>query len=279
MSDESDRRAYLLSFVDREQRARALHESGLAGDPEFADIEAAIASPRGGEYQQLLADQRRPEPPTPKRLQQQFERRCAARPEIYGTKRVEQPQTSTGVALAGPERLIEEEAIVPDGGAHPKRQARIVAPSPELRAFLDQYTVPPKPGSLEEAIGRCWYENRQHIPKPAWYRPAPVVAGDPNPFRRPRRRMRPSDVSAEEAARLYNTLAFGMWQYGELMTAHVVILWETFRVHEHERATEIFSEYLSLSEKLNRARGASARASPAEEFVMRYRNLWLSSFS
>jgi hypothetical protein len=61
MSDESYLRDHLLSFVDREERARALYESGLAGDPEFADIEDAIASPRGGEYQQLLAALRMPD--------------------------------------------------------------------------------------------------------------------------------------------------------------------------------------------------------------------------
>jgi len=48
-------RFYYLSINGKEDRARALHAGGLAGDRDFADIVEGAANPNGGCYQKLLA--------------------------------------------------------------------------------------------------------------------------------------------------------------------------------------------------------------------------------
>ena len=243
MSDEFDLRSFLLSIADPDERARAIREGGWAGDPEIADIEAAIALPEGGESQKLLAALRRPRPPTPKRAVQRYERLRAAWPNRYGPKRLEESELTkleTGAGPAESGQTVEGAAvtameIAADGTA--PVAANVPAQSPRVLVFRN--VAPPEPGSLEESIGRYVDEERRkggahkkggsgrkHTDQP----PSLTVAFDKNPFLPSRRSARSSDMTKDEALRLYKAISFAMWQYGALMTSHVIILWETFRV-------------------------------------------------
>jgi hypothetical protein len=53
--DDFDLRAYFLSILDPEERARTIHESGWGGHPDIEDLERAVATPGGGLYQAILA--------------------------------------------------------------------------------------------------------------------------------------------------------------------------------------------------------------------------------
>ena len=48
---------------------------------------------------------------------------------------------------------------------------------------------------------------------------------------------------------LYDAIAFAMWQNGVIMNAHVIILWETMHVHNHEAAARLLSDYLNQAKK------------------------------
>ena len=58
-----------------------------------------------------------------------------------------------------------------------------------------------------------------------------------------------SDLTAKHVVRLYNAIAFAMWQHVAIMNTHVVILWETLGVYDHNRATTLLSEYLNQAKK------------------------------
>jgi hypothetical protein len=75
-----------------------------------------------------------------------------------------------------------------------------------------------------------------------------------NPFASPPPARRPSTLSALHTRRLYNALAFAMWQHGAIMNAHVIILWELMGVHDHRRAAKIMGLYLNEAQKWVRSR-------------------------
>jgi hypothetical protein len=130
---------------------------------------------------------------------------------------------------------------------HPMRKARSRRRS--RCSYLLTPDYPPAPGSLTEAIGWHVYENQatiwphikgEVIPRPAGYVPKPAP---------PVKETKSSDLTAAHAVRLYNAIAFAMWQHGAIMNTHVVILWETLRIHDHNRATKLLSDYLNQAKK------------------------------
>src|SRR5208282_2931967 len=45
-----------------------------------------------------------------------------------------------------------------------------------------------------------------------------------------------SDLNYKEVVRLWNALSFYMFQYGEVMSVHIVIVWQTLGVTDHGKA-------------------------------------------
>jgi hypothetical protein len=53
----------------------------------------------------------------------------------------------------------------------------------------------------------------------------------------------------KEVVRLWNALSFHMWQYGEVMSVHIVILWQTLGVTDHGKARNLLLQYLNRCQK------------------------------
>jgi hypothetical protein len=51
-------------------------------------------------------------------------------------------------------------------------------------------------------------------------------------------KLRWSDLSQNAVVRLYDALSFALWQYGPsaIMSAHIIILWQTMGVTDHVKA-------------------------------------------
>jgi hypothetical protein len=245
MVDDFDPAVYLRGFPDPEDRARTIWENGWSGLPELEAVERLAANPRGGTYQRLLAALRKREPAIPKRALRRMEHKRRAHSAAFGERRSEL------LGVTQPEsELTATDATIFD--------LRDPPPQEQNQSDLMLTGALEAPAStLEVELGWWVYENQRKlwphlkgevIPKPpGWEAPPPLIAV--NPFAPVRRPARSSDLTADAAVRLYNAIAFGMWRHGAIMNVHVVILWETLRVHEHERAAKILSEYLNQAKK------------------------------
>jgi hypothetical protein len=62
---------------------------------------------------------------------------------------------------------------------------------------------------------------------------------------------RSSDLTLRDALRVYNAMSYSMWKYGieGIMTSHIIIVWRTLKVEDHQQAADILSEYLNLEKK------------------------------
>ena len=275
MGDDFDLRRYFLDIADPEERARTIHESGWAGDPDIEDIEVPVARLGGGKYQNLLASFRKPPPLTPKRERRVLERIRLAHPHWFDPPRPERKASIDAgpVEASGP---TEIDAAPPRGAGVDVAPsvAKSASPPPERVLIPPPRDYPPVPGSFTEAIGWHVYENqatiwphiKDKIPRPAGFvpKPAPPVTATKS-----------SDLTATHAVRLYNAIAFAMWQHGAIMNTHVVILWETLRVYDHKRATTLLSEYLNQAKKWARVGTVGAprqrrRGRTGEGFEFRY---------
>ena len=232
MADEFDPADYLRGFLDPEGRARAMLAGGWAGHPDLDAVEAGTANPAGGDYQRILASQRKRTVPAPKKAL----RRMNLKGSPAGIWRaVVEPMPAAVVASAEPAAGTEMCEL--QGSAIGEVGQTETTKMEVQQAPLEARRRSPARGSLEEAIGRYLYENQgtiwPHIKgkdaKPKWYRPAgAVVAESENPFRPKTRAARSSDLTEDEAVRLYNAIAFAMWQHGAVMNAHVVIWGDGF---------------------------------------------------
>jgi hypothetical protein len=99
---------------------------------------------------------------------------------------------------------------------------------------------------LAEDLRRWFYEHSHELwphmpelrfPKPP---PRPVPTGE-NPFAPPIAK-RPS-VLGREVARLYDAVAFLMWQHGLVMNTHVTINWRLLGFSDDRRAVKILGRY------------------------------------
>jgi hypothetical protein len=57
------------------------------------------------------------------------------------------------------------------------------------------------------------------------------------------------DLKHKEVIGLWNALSFHMWQYGEVMSVHIVILWQTLGVTDHGKARNLLLQYLNRCQK------------------------------
>ena len=115
-------------------------------------------------------------------------------------------------------------------------------------------------------IAQYRYENRKmlfaHLPRKDWPSLVRVYPRSPqrlffrspsgqrlkiNPFRADEpTKVRPlvrASMLRSEVPRLYSAMAFAMWQYGQVMNAHVTILWKLLGVTDPNKAAEILSKY------------------------------------
>jgi hypothetical protein len=65
----------------------------------------------------------------------------------------------------------------------------------------------------------------------------------------PIRRLRWSDLNYKEVVCLWNAISFHMFQYGEVMSVHIVILWQTLGVTDHGKARYLLGQYLNRCQK------------------------------
>jgi hypothetical protein len=61
-----------------------------------------------------------------------------------------------------------------------------------------------------------------------------------------------SDLNYKEVVRLWNALSFHMFQYGEVMSVHIVIVWQTLGVTDHGKARHLLTQYLNRCQKWGR---------------------------
>jgi hypothetical protein len=91
----------------------------------------------------------------------------------------------------------------------------------------------------------------------------------------PRGLVRASDLTGKEAFLLYNALSFGLWQFGPsaLIDCHLVILWRSYGIDNHNRALTVLAKFLNEAGKwsevghLETSSGRRRRAA-----VVRFRN-------
>ena len=115
----------------------------------------------------------------------------------------------------------------------------------------------------------------------------PCLIGSPAPFKIDRNFpgilakyypvLRPSDLTGYEVVKLYNAISFAMWQFGPsaIPNCHIVILWATLGVTDHEHAARLLGEYLNRCQKwavvgLPETPRRRRRARTGEGFVFRY---------
>jgi hypothetical protein len=89
--------------------------------------------------------------------------------------------------------------------------------------------------------------------------------------------LRPSDLNGYEVVKLYNAISFAMWQFGPsaIPNCHIVILWATLGITDHEHAARLLGKYLNQAQKwaavgAPRATRQRRRARTGENFVFRY---------
>jgi hypothetical protein len=284
MNDEFDAKKYLAGILDPEERARTILENGWSGDPVLAGAEIAAASALGGVSQQVLFGLQKPLP--------------ATKGGLRGMNRVRKYRahwfdTRKATADEPDERRRDARDDVDDDHGGDRRGDRDASPgavAPPTTAAPDvaQRRVAHeawnrRPGDFASAIGRRLYEKRKEIwphlkdeamDRPWWYEPRPAVEWQ-SPFPQPSRRERSSDLTGDEAMRVYDAMSFAMSEHGAVMNTHVVILWETLRVYDHRRATKIMSDYLSQARKWARVGTAGEprrrrRQRTGEGFAFRY---------
>lgn len=273
---------YLKGFSCSEDRARVIRAAGLESFPDselqaYIDSQAALAAGHEGK---VLVSTRGTAPKTKnmiradKRAQKRYDR-ARARPGF---------ERAYGDASLSPAALAAKSAastVKPSGHcgpvATPGNQLPAVDPiaspkmtnandTPPRRVYIDPFQGPMKPppvGSFEEAIGHLIEAQMSRKPGSAVLPAAIVGTNSPNPFQAPARPSRSSALKASEAWRLFDANSFLMWRYGETMTAHVIILWETYRVHDHQDAARL------LGLLLNKAWKWAARGKPNTSRVRR----------
>jgi Transposase DDE domain len=58
-----------------------------------------------------------------------------------------------------------------------------------------------------------------------------------------------SDLNYRQVVRLWNAVSFHMWQYGEVMSAHIIIAWRGLEVTNHANARHLLGQYLNRCQK------------------------------
>ena len=60
---------------------------------------------------------------------------------------------------------------------------------------------------------------------------------------------RSSDLSGLEVVRLYNAVAYLNWSRGVILNCHIVIVWNTLGIDNHQEATRLLGKYLNACQK------------------------------
>jgi hypothetical protein len=58
-----------------------------------------------------------------------------------------------------------------------------------------------------------------------------------------------SDLNYRQVVRLWKAVSFHMWQYGEVMSAHIIIVWRGLEVTNHAKARNLLGQYLNRCQK------------------------------
>ena len=137
---------------------------------------------------------------------------------------------------------------------------------------------------LYEQQGEIWshIEDFRGIAKPRNYQPASKSSSLANPFLRKYR----SAVLTDEAARLYNALAFAMYQHGIVMNGHMTVVWELLGVRDHIKAASVLTEFNARTRKWLEVDGSGRRRKgtrstvwgPGEPFYYAYVHEHASSY-
>ncbi|WP_157095607.1 hypothetical protein [Bradyrhizobium sp. AT1] len=232
---------YIESF-DVADRARVIFEAGLAGsydtdDPELAAlIQSAAGS--GSEQSQRLGAMMPPRQRT--RAEFEYERRWQRIRHHYALTK---PSPWLPAMKAESEQSLEKEY----GTSLPIQQGG---------ASTVTKRIPSGPDSLSAAMARHLYEHHHEMwphfvgpfAPPPGYKPPGAMA---NPFRAsppvPPKTKSPI-LSAGDAMKVYNAMAFSMWAHGAVMNTHLIILWADFGLDELQ-AARVLGLYLHEARK------------------------------
>ncbi len=61
-----------------------------------------------------------------------------------------------------------------------------------------------------------------------------------------------SDLNYRKVVRLCDAVSFHMWEYGEVMSAHIIIVWRGLEVTNHAKARHLLGQYLNRCQKWGR---------------------------
>jgi hypothetical protein len=218
-----------------------------------------VANSSGGKYQSLLAAFQLRQKPISKRALAKAKRIDDALWEQFARTHPGPKQQGGGLTKtvdSAPKRIEPATAAEQPEATYAAAKPPTV---PQILMAECEYVSRRAPGSITEGLAEFLYENQARlwphlkgeiIPRPEWYRSKPV---EPIPEGswgyRAKKVERSSDLTGDHAIKLYDSVAFAMRQHGAIMSAHVVILWESFGVHDHEIATRLLSEHLNQAKK------------------------------
>jgi hypothetical protein len=68
----------------------------------------------------------------------------------------------------------------------------------------------------------------------------------------------PNNLSHKDAERVYNAKSLALWRYGPdqgIMSAHLIILWQSYKIEDHQLASELLGQFLNRAKKKWERRG------------------------
>jgi hypothetical protein len=246
-----------MNFADPEDRARFLRSSGWEGMPELEDIEGNLATPNGGLNQRILSCMRKMRFRQTKADERRMYRLWLARPEWFDKRpdnatfdaaRIEESDeveaNDRAINLAHSETPM---AVSEAAGTDVPKSGVTSSPIDPVSGF----SLGPifNPFAHERSVHR-FGEGQQLVyvgDAPLW----PRAKGRSNPFQVvvDTKNERSSDLLARDTAKVYDAMAFALWRHEAIMTAHVIILWETLGVVDHRHATKLLGLYLNEAQK------------------------------
>lgn len=242
-SPKSELVTWLESF-DVADRARAIWGAGLAGlydtdDPDLAGLIKSAAG-SGNECSRRLAATMRPRRRT--RAQLQHQRRWQRMRHHY-------PLTKPSPWLLA-EKAHSEMPLEKEYGT--------LLPGQYGGASIVTNRIPSGPDPLSDAMARHVYEHHRemwpHLVEPLLYAPPPGYqppGAVVNPFRPAAPappKIKPAILSAGDAMKVYNAMAFAMWAHSAVMDTHLIILWADFGLDERQ-AAKVLGKYLHEAQK------------------------------
>jgi len=238
--------AWLRDIDDADERARFIRENGwcTVSDPEISSYVLAQAAQANGDERRLLAAAYGA--PKITRKQQSAARKAA---RILARAKLRPKYAKAyGEPSLGPPSSNDEEPLVNAAVSVGAAMASAAVPQTNQSETVPVATPAPQIFHWDEDLTEFLRDiviEGGHRPRPA---PAPLN-GAVNPFAETPKKLRSSDLTADDAVKIYEAISFAMAEHGAVMTSHVVILWDTYRVRSHEQATDLLSEYLNQARK------------------------------